>query len=374
MLHLKKSNTNELVYGGYMKEYFMNYAISLAKKGIGFVNPGPLRGAVLVKDNKIIGEGNLPSYLGQQPELLAMDSINEVLSDSELYTVIEPSEEAVLEIIKRKVKIVYIGIPDLGIYKKEASIKALEAAGIKVITGILKEECTELNEIYSHYITKGTPFVFTKWAMTLDGKLATKTGDSKWISGDESLKFVHELRQRVAAIMVGENTVRVDNPMLTTRLEDVKISNPVRIILSKYGSVPDTSKILEVTEDTKTIFIVSENISKEREEFLIKKNVELIKLKEFEGRLSFQDIIKALGDRNLDSLYIEGGSEVLASAFESKVVNKVYAAIAPKIIGGRSAITAVAGVGIERMKDAIILKRVTHEIVGVDVIFKGYIE
>lgn len=168
----------------------------------------------------------------------------------------------------------------------------LKAAGIEVKINILKEECEELNEISLYYLKEGTPFVFTSWSMTLDGKLASKTGDSKWISGEGSLKFVHHLRQRVAAIMVGENTVRLDNPMLTTRLENVEISNPTRIILSRYGDISMTANVLMVNEDTKTIVIVSNNIPLEKEEQLHKKGVELLKLKETLRKIDFKDFLK----------------------------------------------------------------------------------
>jgi len=254
------------------------------------------------------------------------------------------------------------------------NVVIMKDAGIEVEINILKEECEELNEISMHYLSKGTPFVFTKWAMTLDGKLASKTGDSKWISGEDSLRFVHQLRQRVSAIMVGENTVRVDDPLLTTRLEGVIISNPIRVVLSRYGDIDKDAKVLRVDKDTKTIVIVSDKVLPQKEEILIEKGVEVLKLKETNGKIDFKDIVQALGHRGIDSLYIEGGSEVLASAFEAEVVNKVYAAVAPKIIGGKNAVTPVGGLGIEKMRDAIVLKRVTHEIVGSDVIFKGYIK
>lgn len=352
-----------------MRSLYMNKAIELAKMGIGFVNPDPLVGAIIVKDGKIIGEGYHKGYTRLSAEVEAFNNTTGETEGAEIYINLEPDAKA---IIQNGIKKVYIGM--LHPKDKGRNVDIMKAAGIEVQINILKEQCEELNEISMHYLSTGTPFVFTKWAMTLDGKLASRTGDSKWISGEDSLRFVHHLRQRVAAIMVGENTVRLDDPMLTTRLEQVKISNPIRIILSRYGDIAMDAKVLMVDKDTKTIVIVSNSISLKKEEQLLGKGVELLKLKETNGKIDFKDIVQALGNRGIDSLYIEGGSGVLASAFESGVVSKVYAAIAPKIIGGRDAVTPVGGIGIEKMRDAIVLKRVTHEIVGSEVIFKGYIK
>lgn len=362
-----------------MKELYMKRAIELAKKGIGFVNPGPLCGVVIVKNSEIIGEGYYSAYKAESAEQQAIRNSLKDTKGGEMYINIEPSvnsgsyEVSMKAILESRVSKVYIGTKVHSISGENSPCQILREAGIEVETDILKDECQELNEIYIHYVKEGTPFVFTKWAMTLDGKLATRTGDSKWISGDDSLKFVHHLRQRVAAIMVGENTVRMDNPLLTTRLEGVEISNPLRVILSKYGDIAPDANVLKVDDKTKTLIIASTDIPKSKEEFLLSRGVEILKLTENNGRIEFKDIVRALGARGIDSLYIEGGSSVLASAFESGVVKKVYAAVAPKIIGGKDAFTPVGGLGVERMKDAIILKKVSHEIVGNDVIISGYI-
>ncbi|MDP4090171.1 MAG: bifunctional diaminohydroxyphosphoribosylaminopyrimidine deaminase/5-amino-6-(5-phosphoribosylamino)uracil reductase RibD [Bacillota bacterium] len=362
-----------------MKEFYMQRAIELANKGTGFVNPDPLAGAVILRENRIIGEGCHRAYGLDAAEIEALKDAAFQASGAELFMNLDPflpggDVHVVSEtIIRSGIKKVYIGMESPDIDKSREGIGRLKEAGVEVETGVLAEQCKELNEIYAQYITTGLPFVFTKWAMTLDGKLAARSGDSKWISSEESLKFVHLLRQRVAAIMVGENTVRQDDPLLTTRLEGVRISNPLRVILSKYGDISPEAKVLKVDDMTKTLIAASENIPGDREKMLLSKGVEIIKFKEQKGRIEFKEIVKALGKRKIDSLYIEGGSEVLASAFESGVVNKVYAAVAPKIIGGRDAVTPVGGKGIEKMRDAIVLKKVSHEIVGGDVIFKGYL-
>lgn len=226
-----------------MNEFYMNIAIQLAKKGIGFVNPDPLSGTLIVKNNKIISEGFYESINSEKSEIMAIKNASEDLAGAVLYTNIEPIAE---EIIQSGIRKVYIGMLDPRQQNKCRSVDLMKKSGIEVEINILQERCEELNEISTHYYKHGTPFVFTKWAMTLDGKLATRTGDSKWISNESSLKFVHNLRQRVASIMVGENTVRIDNPLLTTRLEGVCISNPLRIILSKYGDISRQANIYSI--------------------------------------------------------------------------------------------------------------------------------
>lgn len=362
-----------------MNENFMKRAIELATLGTGHVNPDPLSGAVVVKDNKIVGEGYYKAYGAISAVKEALQSVEFDLMGAELYVTIEPfgsPQETydIIRLIKEKgITKIYIGMQDPNPNKGINFTSEIEKLGISIEYGLHEEDCIELNEIYAYYIQTKLPYVIVKWAMTLDGKLATRTGDSKWISSDESLEFVHHLRQRVAAILVGENTVRMDDPMLTTRLEGVVISNPLRVIISKYGDIPMESKVLQVDDNTKTLIIASELIPENKEQALLQKGVHVAKLRETNNHIEFKDIMNYLGNIGIDSLYIEGGSSILASAFESGCVHKVYTAIAPKIIGGRNAVTPVGGTGVELMRNAIILKRVSHEIIGPDVIVKGYI-
>jgi diaminohydroxyphosphoribosylaminopyrimidine deaminase/5-amino-6-(5-phosphoribosylamino)uracil reductase len=361
-----------------MNEVYMNMARELANGGSGFVNPGPLVGAIIVKEGRIIGQGYYKAYGCEKAEIDAIKNSIENTKDGELFINIEP--ELTIEdknyidfILNSGIKKIYLGMENPKSGFKGQMNRIFSNLGIDVEYNILKEKCEELNEIYTHYVNKGTPYVFTKWAMTLDGKLASRTGDSKWISSEKSLEFVHHLRQRVAAIMVGENTVKVDNPLLTTRLTGITISNPLRVIVSKYGDLPFDSHVLKVGENVKTLIVASTKIDEKKEKEILSTGAEMVKVEEVDGKLPFKEIVKLLGEKNIDSLYIEGGSSLLGSAFESGIVNKVYVAIAPKIIGGQNAVTPVGGLGIEKMNDAIRLKKVSHEIVGDDVIFKGYI-
>lgn len=362
-----------------MKIELMKRTIELANRGSGFVNPNPLSGAVVAKDGNILGEGCYEAYGAEGAEIIALKQVSGDLSGAELYLNIVPfqSERRIregLDLIKEKgIAKVVIGMTDPNPKKKLDYIEELSKLGVGYELGVLQEECKEQNEIYTYYSKYKEPFVIVKWAMTLDGKLATRTGDSKWISSDDSLHFVHQLRQRVAAIMVGENTVKLDDPMLTTRLNGVKCSNPLRVIVSKYGDLPPDARVLQVDDKVSTLILSSLNISPTREEALLQKGVQIVKLKEVKGRLDFHEVMSLLGSMGIDSLYIEGGSAILASAFESGSVHKVYATIAPKIIGGRTAYTPVGGEGIERMREALVLKKVKYEVVGPDVIVKGYL-
>ncbi len=358
---------------------YMKRAIELANQGSGFVNPDPLSAALLVRDGRILSEGVYEAFHEENAEIKVLRMAEGDLTGAELYLNIEPfqTEHKILEgleLMKEKgISRVVVGMRDPNPEKKIDFYSELKKRGIACEFGCRFEECEEQNEIYSYYIKHKEPFVFVKWAMTLDGKLATKTGDSKWISSEDSLHFVHQLRQRVAAILVGENTVRMDDPMLTTRLEGVKISNPLRIIVSRYGDISMNSKVLQIDEVTKTLIIASDRLSPQKEEELLRKGVRIEKLKLYNDRIDFREMMRVLGRMQIDSLYIEGGSAILASAFECGCVHKVYTAIAPKIIGGKNAFTPVGGEGIEHMRDAIVLKRVSHEIVGQDVIVKGYL-
>lgn len=369
-------------------DQFMQLTIEVALRGSGFVNPRPLEGVLLVGESELLYSNYRKT--AKSDEIIVVEAIAHLkqviqrernITDKAItkaitmYINIEPdaifSQDILSDAKANGVDRIVVGL-ELPLHGGEFSRRA-EAEGIQIIRDVCYEACRELNEIYYHYVLHKTPFVFVKWAMSLDGKLATKTGDSKWISSEGSLNFVHRLRQRVAAIMVGEGTVKMDDPRLNTRLDGETISNPLRVIVTRYGQIPDNSHVLDVDKDTKTLLVVSDKIPDEREQFLLSKGVQIVKLPEVNGHLDFVEIVILLGELGIDSLYIEGGSSLLGDAFESGVVHKVYAAIAPKIIGGKEAYTPVGGSGIERMAQAIELKRVTHEIIGQDVIIKGYI-
>jgi len=249
----------------------------------------------------------------------------------------------------------------------------LRDAGIEVEVGVLEEEARKLNEIFINYVTKKKPFVILKTAMTLDGKIATSTGDSKWITSKESRAYVHELRDRVSAIMVGINTVIRDNPMLTARLEHKIGNDPIRIIVDSKGVIPVDSKVFNKDSNAGVIVATTSEIDKDKERWLIENGVKVIKAESKDRRVDLVKLTQELYKLEIDSVLLEGGGTLNASALDSGIVDKVMFFIAPKIIGGKDAITPVEGRGIPVMSEAIKLKDVSLSKFGEDILLEGYL-
>jgi len=246
-------------------------------------------------------------------------------------------------------------------------VSLLKERGIDVSVGVLEEESAKLNEVFVKYITTGTPFVIAKCGMSLDGKIATRTGDSRWVTGEESRRVVHELRQSVDAIMVGSRTVMMDDPSLTTRLPDAPAKDPIRIILDADDYLDASRRVFhQKSSNAPTWVAVPDNRSFDGAD-------EVLRLPNAEGGIDLAALMKELGRREVTSLLIEGGGTTHASAFEEGVVDKVMFFIAPKIIGGQQAVTAVEGRGAELMKDVVILERMTARPVGEDILVEAYV-
>lgn len=359
----------------------MKRALTLAKEGEGKVNPNPLVGAVVVKEGKIIGEGYHKEFGGPHAEVFALEEAGHKAKGADLYINLEPcvsypkkkTPPCVERIIKSGIKRVFIAMRDPHPKIRGRGIKALKEAGIKVKEGILTEEAKKLNEIYIKYITTGKPFVLLKMAMTADGKIASKVGDSRWISSKKSRQIVHKLRGKFKAVLVGINTVLQDDPQLTLR--DAKGRNPLRIILDSKGKIPLSAKVLN-QKTAKTVIATAE-ISKAKEEKLRQLGVEIWRLGENKGRISLKSLIERLAKEGIDSLMIEGGATVAYSFIEEGLVDKVIFFIAPKIIGGEAP-TPVGGVGLEKIKEAFWIREVSVKMVEGDeeenVIYEGYLK
>ncbi|HWQ29459.1 MAG TPA: bifunctional diaminohydroxyphosphoribosylaminopyrimidine deaminase/5-amino-6-(5-phosphoribosylamino)uracil reductase RibD, partial [Negativicutes bacterium] len=253
-------------------------------------------------------------------------------------------------------------------------IKLLRDSGIQVDVGLHKLEAQKLNDIYIKYIVKGKPLVLLKSAMTLDGKTASRTGDSKWISGEEARTYVHRLRNRYSAIMVGLNTVLKDDPVLTTRLEGFKGRNPVRVIVDSAGRIPSEAKVLEIDSERRTIIATTEDMSSLKQRYLISKGAEVIITEKRDGRVDMEKLIDELAGRGIDSLMVEGGGTVAATLVEKGLVDKVSMFIAPVIIGGREAATPVMGNGVDHISDGYRLKHQRVAMLGQDVLVEGYLK
>ena len=335
----------------------MRYAIELAKKGIGAVNPNPLVGAVIVKNDKIIGVGYHKKYGDLHAEREAFASLREDAEGADMYVTLEPcchhgkQPPCVEAIVEHKIKNVYVGSDDPNELVSGKGYEYLKQHGINVQTHVLKAECDAINDIFFHYITKKTPYVILKYAMTLDGKIAAYTGESKWISNEISRYDSQELRNRCSGIMVGIGTVLADNPMLNCRLEGGH--DPVRIICDSNMRIPLDSNIVKTAKDIRTILAVSNRLKSCLSAMELKYNelndhgVEVVFIEETEGMIDLKSLMNQLGEMGIDSVIIEGGGSLNYSAVKSGIVNEVMIYLAPKILGGKVALTAVEGQGFE---------------------------
>lgn len=364
-----------------MNSIYMKRALELAKRGEGFVSPNPLVGAVIVKNDEIIGEGYHECFGEDHAEINTFKNKIKDIDGSTMYVTLEPCSHygktppCVETIIKSGVIKVIVGTLDSNPLVSGRGIKILESNGIEVITGVLENECKQINEVFFKYIETQLPFVTLKYAMTLDGKIASYTGSSRWISNSLSREYVHELRHKNSAIMVGIGTVLNDDPSLNTRLDDFKNSlDPIRIIVDTNGRIPLDSKVINMESNSKTILATTDSIENDKLKALESKNVSIIicPLKNNQVDLSF--LLKALGEQNIDSILLEGGSELNFNMLKEHLVDKVITFIAPKIIGGKDSKTPVGGVGIELMKDAIDIYNVKYRVFDSDICIEGYIK
>lgn len=336
-----------------MEEKFMRAAINLAKLGTGFTNPNPLVGAVIVKDGRIIGEGWHERYGGLHAERNALAHCMEDPAGADMYVTLEPcchygkQPPCTEAVISAGIKRVFVGSYDPNPLVSGKSLGLLRDHGIEVTECVLKEECDALNEIFFHYITTGTPYIIMKTAVTIDGRTATKTGDTKWITNQLSREHTHKTRKRAAAIMVGINTVISDDPMLNCRIDDP--SDPVRIVCDSHLRIPLDSQIMKTAKDIPVIIAAAEA---DDDRIKAVKDAGADVILTGGNRVDIPELMRELGRRGIDSVIVEGGAQLHASVLESVQVNKLQVYIAPKIIGGNSAKTCVGGEGAAYLKDA----------------------
>ena len=361
-----------------LNEKYMELALTLALKGKGTVSPNPMVGAVIVKDGRIIGEGYHQRYGEGHAEVNAFKNASEDVKGATMYVTLEPCSHygktppCAEKIVEKKIKKVVIGILDPNPLVSGRGVKILQDAGIEVESGILNDKCIKINEIFMKYIVKKEPFVVMKSAMSLDGKIATAAGESKWITGEKSRRNVHVLRKELSAIMVGVETVIKDNPELTCRIENG--INPIRIVVDSTLRIPIDSKIIKTADKVKTIIATTKKAEKNTIEILEDYGVQIIIADtNKEGRVDLKDLMKKLGEAKIDSILLEGGAKLNFSALEEGIVDKVQIYIAPKIIGGENAKGPVGGLGIDKLEQAFKLKEITYKTVGEDILIEGYI-
>lgn len=337
------------------EEQFMKRAIELAKQGAGWTAPNPLVGAVVVKNGRVIGEGYHRKYGELHAERNALAACTEDPAGATLYVTLEPcchygkTPPCTEIIIEKKIAKVVIGSRDPNPKVAGKGARILREHGIEVVEDYMREACDALNPVFFHYITTKTPYVVLKFAMTLDGKIATRTGASKWITGEAARNHVHQLRGRYAGILAGIGTVLADDPMLNCRIDGAH--QPLRIILDSHLRIPMGSRLVRSAKEYPLLIVCNEN-TRDREEGtnriqkLEEAGAKVWTLPEKNGHPDLNVLMQRLGEEKIDSVLIEGGGTVNEAALKAHIVHHVYAYIAPKIFGGEDAKTPVEGSGI----------------------------
>lgn len=364
---------NNEIEAGRADEQYMRLALVQAGRGCGFVNPNPMVGAVIVKDGRIIGEGFHVAYGRPHAERAALAACSESPAGATLYVTLEPcchhgkTPPCTDALIESGLKKVVVGCADPNPLAAGKGIGILRRHGIEVAENVLEKECRKQNEVFFHYIQTGTPYVVMKYAMTADGKIASRTGKSKWITGEAARRRVHGDRSRYAAIMIGSGTLIADDPLLTCRLEGGV--NPVRIICDTGLKTPLGSQVVKTAGDVPTIIATScQDIEKHRP--YLEQKCQIMQIARKEGHLDLEELMKKLGQEKIDSVLLEGGAALNWSALQSGIVNKVQVYIAPKIFGGADAKAPVGGMGIDAPDDAFFLANQEMTVLGEDILLE----
>mgnify|MGYP001078325239 CR=1 FL=1 len=357
---------------------YMAHALSLARLALGNTSPNPAVGAVIVKDGAIVGEGYTQPPGFAHAEVMALNEAGERARGATMYVTLEPcchfgrTPPCTKAIIDSGIAEVHIATIDPNPLVSGKGKDELEKARIKTSLGEHEEEARELNEAYIKFITAGLPFVTVKFAMSLDGKIATRNGDSKWISSEESRGYVHRLRKISDAIMVGVNTVIIDDPQLTARVGGEIERQPLRVIVDSQGRTPLNARVFQ--SPGRALLAVGESIAQDRVRQLEEAGAEVMRLPSRDGLVDIEELLRALGRMEITSVLVEGGGTLLGSFFDLRLVDKVFAFISPIIIGGEKAKVVAGGKGIDKISQALCLSRVRVERFGQDVMVSGYVE
>jgi diaminohydroxyphosphoribosylaminopyrimidine deaminase/5-amino-6-(5-phosphoribosylamino)uracil reductase len=357
-------------------EQWMKRALRLAEKGRGRTSPNPMVGAVLVKNGQVVGEGYHARAGEAHAEILALRQAGEEARGSTLYINLEPcihygkTPPCAPAVIEAKVRRVVIGMEDPNPLVTGRGLKSLKKAGLDVEVGVLEKECRRLNEAFCKYILKKEPFVILKVAATLDGKIATREGDSKWISGETSRHFVHRMRDQVDGVVVGIGTVLKDDPQLTARIK--KGRDPYRIILDSRLRIPEDAKVIG-NSPSKTIIATTELAARDKIERLEKKGVRILILDSKQGRVDLKNCLSKLGEMGMMNLLVEGGSQVNGSFLGEGLIDKILFFLSPKLIGDREALGIFGGSGKANLKETIPLNELRVRRMREDILIEGYL-
>lgn len=359
----------------------MECALSLARLAMGYTSPNPAVGAAIIKDGVTVGMGYTQPVGSEHAEIMALRQAGDKAKGATMYVTLEPcahyghTPPCTQAMIDAGISEVYIALVDPNPAVSGSGIGKLNEAGIKTHIGLCEQEAYGVNEAYAKHITTGLPFVIAKFAMSLDGKIATKTGDSKWITREEARRYAHALRHTVDAIMVGVNTVVVDNPHLTARgcggRGGIGRRQPVRLVVDSRGRVPSNAHVFEAPGEV--LLAVAAPFDPLKKEKLVQTGAEVLELPARGDAVDIAELLKLLGEREVVTVLAEGGGDLLGSLFDYDLVDKVLVFISPVIIGGSGA-TSVAGKGVDNMSRALRLSRVEMKSFGDDVLVSGYVE
>ncbi|MCE2457431.1 MAG: bifunctional diaminohydroxyphosphoribosylaminopyrimidine deaminase/5-amino-6-(5-phosphoribosylamino)uracil reductase RibD [Dehalococcoidia bacterium] len=355
----------------------MARALELAWSAVGLTSPNPPVGAVLVRGDRVVGEGFTQPAGQAHAEMVALNAAGDLARGATLYVTLEPCSHygrtppCTEAIIAAGVSEVHVATIDKNPRVSGSGIAQLRRADIAVHVGQGQYQADELSAPHSRLVSTGRPLVTAKFAMSLDGKIATRTGDSKWITGEESRRYVHELRARSDAIMAGIGTVIADDPQLTARRPDGTPlpRQPLRVVVDSSGRIPLESTLLRQPGEA---LIAASGGSEEKLAHLEEAGAKILTLSALDGRVDLLVLLTELGDRGVTSVFVEGGATLLGSLFDAGLVDRVVAFVAPVIIGGDSALSPVGGVGVERMADALRLKDIQIQTFGEDVAVTGW--
>jgi diaminohydroxyphosphoribosylaminopyrimidine deaminase / 5-amino-6-(5-phosphoribosylamino)uracil reductase len=361
-------------------EGYMRLALRLAARGRGKTSPNPLVGAVLVRRGRIIGQGFHAGPGYPHAEIKALRAAKGEVSGGILYTNLEPCSHlqkrtppCIHEIINRKIQKVVVAMRDPNPQVNGRGLRKLRQAGVAVREGILRQEALGLNEAYAKYMSRGRPFVILKLAQTLDGKIATAAGDSRWISSVKARRYSHRLRAEVDAVMVGIGTLQRDDPRLTARTVSKQQRQPVRVVLDSHLRIPAEARLLRQKPPEKTWIATTPHADRGRIQALERLGVKVLMVKECRGRVDLSDLMRLFGEMQVMSVLVEGGSELNASALQEGIVDKVFFFMAPRIMGGQDSKGSIGGRSPRHLGDTIPIEDVKVRRIGPDLLVEGYI-
>ncbi|WP_449241306.1 bifunctional diaminohydroxyphosphoribosylaminopyrimidine deaminase/5-amino-6-(5-phosphoribosylamino)uracil reductase RibD [Desulfoscipio gibsoniae] len=359
-------------------QYYMQMALALAAGAAGRTSPNPMVGAVAVKNDRVVGRGYHARAGTPHAEVHALNEAGECAEGAILYVTLEPcchhgrTGPCTDAIIKAGISRVVLAMTDPNPLVAGKGVQKLKDAGVQVECGVLEEDARRLNEVFIKYITTRLPYVVLKTAMSLDGKIATVKGESQWITGAKAREYVHRLRDRYDAILVGVGTVLADDPSLTARLPDGGGKDPIRIILDSKARTPINARVINRSSAAPTIIATTSGAPPEKVRLLKEAGVQILEVSGGEGGIEPAALLRELGRREITSVLVEGGARVNGSFITAGLADKVYWFIAPKLIGGSSAPGPVGGPGIIALREALSIRDIKLRRYGEDICIEGY--